>query len=132
MSRPLITTAIPNSLDIHQFADDHSIRAKYKVSNTPRAWETKKTLEDTLNSIKEWMDSMKLKLNLNKTEYIQFRSRQQIKKIDASPINANGNLIPMSYSMWYLGGYLDTNLTFSKHVKQKQKVRVAMENFVKI
>ena len=64
----LITTFIPNSLDI-----------------------------------KEWMDSIRLKLNSDKTKYIQFRSRQQINKIDTSPINANGDLIPMSYSIRYLG-----------------------------
>ena len=79
-------------------------------------------LENTLNYIKEWMDSMRLKLNSNKTEYIQFGSRQQIKKIDTSPINANGNLIPMRE-------YLDTNLTFSEHVKQK--VKAATANFIK-
>ena len=126
----LITAAIPNSLDIKRFADDHSIRAKYKASNTTRAGETKKKLGKTLNNIKEWMDTMRLKLNSDKTEYIQFRSRQQIKKIYTSPINANGDLIPISYSIWYLGGYVDTNLTFSEHVKQK--VKTAVTNFVKI
>ena len=73
---------------------------------------------------------MRLKLNSDKTEYIQFGSRQKIKKINTSPINANGDLIPMSYSIQYLGGYLDTNLTFSEHVKQK--VKAAMANFIKI
>ena len=108
--------AIPNSLDINVFADDHSIRTKYKASDTTRAWEAKKMLENTLNNIKEWIDSMRLNLNSGKTEYIQFRSRQKIKKINTSPINGNGDLIPMSYSICYLGGYLDTNLTFSDHV----------------
>ena len=66
------------------------------------------------------MDGLyEIKTDSDKTEYIQFRSRQQIKKINTSPINANGDLIPMSYSIWYLGGYLNTNLTFSEHVKQK-------------
>ena len=125
----LITTVILSSLDINGFADDHSVRAKYKVSNTTKAWETKKKLENTFNNFKEWMDSMRLKLNSDKTEYIQFRLRQQI-KIDTSPINANGNLIPMSYSIQALGGYLNVNLTFSKHVKHK--VKAAMANFVKI
>ena len=78
---------------------------------------------------------MRLKLNSDKTEYIQFGSRQQIKKIDTSPIYANGNVISipipiLSYSIQYLGGYLDTNLTFNEHVKQNFKA--AMANFVKI
>ena len=125
----LITTSIPNSLGINGFTDDHSIRTKYKASDMTRAWESKKTLENTLNNIKEWMESMRLKLNSDKTEYIQFRSRQQINKIDTSPINAIGDLIPMNHSIQYLGGYLDTNLTFNEHVKQK--VKAAMANFIK-
>ena len=98
----LIITAIPNSLDVNGFAGDHSIRTKYKASNTIRAWGAKKMLENTLNNTKEWMDSMRLKLNWDKTEYIQFRSRQQVKKIDTSPINANGDLIPWApvYGTW--------------------------------
>ena len=87
-------------------------------------------LENTLNNIKEGMDFLRLKLISDKTEYIQFRSRQKIKKIDTSAINANGNLIPMSYSIQYLGGYLDTNLIFSEHAKQN--VKAAMANFIKI
>ena len=113
----LMTTTIPNNLDISGFAADHSIRTKYKAPDTTRALEAKKMLENTLNNIKEWMEPTILKLNSDKTEYMQFRSRQQIKNIDT--INANGNLIPMIYSVWYLGGYMDTNQTFSEHVKQK-------------
>ena len=126
----LITTAIPNSHDIYGFADDQSIRTKYKASDTTRAWEAKKMLENTLDNIKGWMDSMRLKLNSDKTEYIQLGSRQNTKKINTFPINANGNLTPMSFSIQYLGGHLDTNLTFSEHVKQK--VKAAMTNFREI
>ena len=85
-------------------------------------------LENTLNNIKEWVDSMSLKFNSGKIEYIQFGSRQQI-KINTSPIHGNGDLIPMSYSIQYLGGYLDTNPTFSEHVKQN--VKVAMAKLIK-
>ena len=73
---------------------------------------------------------IKIKLRQN---WSIFNSDQdsKLRRLIHHPINANGNdLIPMSYSIWYLGGYLDTNLTFSKHVKQK--VKAAMANFVKI
>ena len=73
---------------------------------------------------------MRLKLSSDKTKYIKFGSRQQVKKINTSPVNDNGNLILISYSIKYLGGYLDTNLTFSEHVKQK--VKAALANFIKI
>ena len=53
-----------------------------KHQTQPELGKQRKKLENTLNNIKEWMDSMRLKLNCDKTEYIQFGSRQQIKKID--------------------------------------------------
>ena len=43
----LIAAAIPNSLKLNRFAHEHSIRAKYKVSNTTKAWETKKKTRKT-------------------------------------------------------------------------------------
>ena len=43
------------------------------------------------------MDQMRLKLNTDKTEYIQFSSRQQQNKIDKTiPFKADGDLIQMS------------------------------------
>ena len=43
-----------------------------------------KLLENTFNKISNWMDQMRLKLNTDKTEYIQFSSRQQLNKVDTT------------------------------------------------
>ena len=68
------------------------------------------------------MDQIRLKLNTNKTKYIQFSSRQQLNKIDTTiPFNADGDLIQMSNVVKYLGGYVDCNLKFKEHISQKIK-----------
>ena len=36
---------------------------------------------------------MQLKLNRDKTEFITFSSKQQLKKLDKSPLDANDDLI---------------------------------------
>ena len=62
---------------------------------------------------------MKLKLNLDKTEYFQLTSTKHIEKLDSSPFNANGDPIELSTVVRYLGGYLNSSLTFKDHVKEK-------------
>ena len=73
------------------------------------------------------MDSIHLKHNTDKTDFIIFDSKQQLMKLDESPLHANGDLIPKSEVVRYLGGHLDTSLTFATHVKTK--VKTAMANF---
>ena len=74
---------------------------------------------------------MQLKLNTDKTEFITFGSKQQLKKLDKSPLIANGDIIYNTKVVGYLGGQLDSSLTFETHVKTN-KVKTAMANFIKI
>ena len=87
-------------------------------------------MQTTLTSIKNWMDSMQLKLNTDKTEFITFGSKQQLKKLHKSPLIANGDIIHNSEVVRYLGHHLDSSLTFETHVKTK--VKTAMASFIKI
>ena len=73
---------------------------------------------------------MHLKLNPDKTEYILFGSWQQLKKISPEPLNAQGDSIPVSELLRYLGGFLDQNLNFKKHIIEKAKKPMA--NIIKI
>ena len=76
------------------------------------------------------MDSMHLKLNTDKTEFMIFGSKHQLRKLDESTLDANGELIQNSAVVRYLGGHLDASLTFKTHIKSK--VKTAMANFIKI
>ena len=87
-------------------------------------------MQTTLTSIKDWMDSLHLILNTDKTELIIFGSKQQLRKVDESPLDANSDLIPKSEVVRYLRGHLDASLTFETHIKTK--VKTAMANFIKM
>ena len=87
-------------------------------------------MQATLTSIKDWMDSMHLKLNTDKMEFIIVGSKHQLRKLDESPLDANGDLIHESEVVRYLGGHLDANLIFETHIKSK--VWTAMANFIMI
>ena len=114
----LIDNQINNSIVLNGFADDHSIH--------------KTNLEETVKQIKCWMDTMHLKLNSDKTEYILFRSQAQPKKISPEPLNAHGNLIEIGKVVMYLGGFLDQQLNFKQHIKEKVKKKKTMTNLIKI
>ena len=77
-------------------------------------------MQATITSIKDWMDSIHLKCNIDKTEFIIFGSKQQLRKLDEPSLDASGDLIPKSEVVRYLGGYLDASLTFETHQNQSQ------------
>ena len=122
----LTEKAIPSHITINGFADDHSIRKTYKGSDRQQEISTKQELEHTFNNIKIWMDKMGLKLNTDKTEYIQFGSWKQLEKNGKEPLVAGSDLIQMSNVVRYTGWFLDQSLTFNNHICQKR--RAAMGN----
>ena len=78
----------------------------------------------TFSNIKEWMDSMCLKLSSEKTEYIMFGSHQQLTKINPEPLQAGPDLTELSNKVKYLGTLLDNTLSYII------KVQKAMANFI--
>ena len=71
--------------------------------------------------IKSWMDAVKLKLNESKTEFIYFGGRQQLAKTHRDTIYMNGEIIKCTNKIKYLGGHLDSLLTFKDHIIAKLK-----------
>ena len=71
---------IPKNLTLSSFADDHSVRKRFKARSTVDETETINSLEVCMLNIKFWMDSMWLKMNPNKTEFIYFGNKPQLKK----------------------------------------------------
>ena len=80
---------------------------------------TYQSLQDTLIRIKDWMDSLVLKMNEDKTEWIQFGSNKQLTKCLCDTISGNSSTISRSRYIKFLGSYLDTTLSFKKHVQIK-------------
>ena len=74
--------------------------------------------------VKIWKDTVSLKLNESKTEFIYFRSRQQPTKHHHNKININGEIINRSAKVKYLGGHLDEQPNFKQHVQVKCKCAI--------
>ena len=126
----LITDSIPPCMTLSGFADNHSIRGSFPARFPTAEKRTISTMEDTLTKIADWMTSMQLKLNSEKTEFILFGSQQMLRHASTEHLNFGTTPIQRSNLIKYLGGHLDASLTFKEHVKQKCKA--AMLNFIKI
>ena len=112
------------NLTLNGSADDQSIRKEFK-SSTLRKDETEaiKVMESFMLGVKDWMDSVHLKINESKMEFI-------LGKYNISQIDINGEQIERSDKMRYVEAHLDSTLSMKDHVKTKCKA--AMINLLKI
>ena len=124
-----IASAVPPQINLSGFADDHSIRKSYKPKLN-NEHETNSELSSCLGNIKYWMSSMRLKMNAEKTEYIQFSSQQLAKRITHQTIQCGEDNIKRSDCIKYLGTDLDSSLSFKQHILRK--CRSALANYSKI
>ena len=76
------------------------------------------------------MNDTKVKMNLEKTKFIYFGSRQHLQKCSSDIIEVCAGNIKKSERVRYLCGYLDKNLNFQEHVTKR--CSSAMANFVNI
>ena len=87
-------------------------------------------LMDTVATIASWMDTMHLKLNPDKTDFIIFGYRSQLGKCTTNCVSITDSMIPRSPSDKYLGVTLNENLSLKEHILLK--CRKAMANFIMI
>ena len=124
----LIKDQIDNSITLTTFADDHSICNNFKAGDDKVQEDKIKTdLGEAFTQLKHWMDTMCLKLNPDKTEYILFGSRHQLKKTSPKPLDTHSDPIAVSDTVRYLGGFLDKHLNFKKHINEKGKIVMAQQ-----
>ena len=125
--RTLIDKIVSADITINGFADDHSLRKSFQASDLGKQNSMQRKLEHTLAVIKSWMDTMRLRLNTNKTEYITFGSKAQLWKIPKQPLTTGNHTIQMSSDVEYLGGICDSQLSFNQDITTK--IWKAMSNF---
>ena len=121
---------IPSDLSLSGFADDHSIRTNFHANDRTAELKCKDNIEKAMVIVKNWMDSMHLKMNPTKTKFIYFGHNLQLRKCTESSLNVMGVTIHRTDCIKYLGAHLDDNLTFKKHVAAKCKA--AMGNLLEI
>ena len=73
-------------------------------------------LMDMVANIASWLDTVHLKLNPDKTEFIMFGYRSQLVKCTTSYVTISDSTIPKSPSFKYLGVTLDENLNLKEHI----------------
>ena len=125
-----IESVTPAGNTINGFADYHSIRKSFIANSREQEHQTISMLMDTVATIASWMDTIHLKLNPDKTEFIMFGYRSQLVKCVTNSVSISDSAIPRSPSVRYLGVTLDEHLSLKEHIILK--CRKAMSNFVMI
>ena len=125
-----LTLEVPRSIDLHGFADDHIIKKDFLASKCNDEDNAIHQLQDCSMRLKNWMDHNRLKMNRNKTEFILIGSKQQLQTCHTKQININSENITRSETVKYLGAWIDSNLSFTKHITERCKM--AMWNLHKM
>ena len=125
-----IADIVPNSFALNGFADDHSIRKCYRAGNKTVEYQTLSETELVMKNIKDWMSSMRLKMNDEKMEFILFGGSKQLSKSTITHLQVNDICVHRSTSIKYLGAWLDESLTMEKHIVYK--CRSAMLSLFKV
>ena len=123
-------SVIPAGITINGFTDDHSIRRSFIKDSRDQELQSILMLMDTVAAIAFWMDTMHLKLNPDKTEFIMFGYRSQLVKSKTNCVSISDSTIPRSPSVKYLRVTLDENLSLKEHILLK--CRKAMAKLVMI
>ena len=112
-------------IKFHFYAHDSQVYIHLSHKNSSAAFEK---LNRCLDDLKEWMSTSKLKLNLDKIEFIIFGSKKQRDKLKAcSPIDILGNSICPVDSVKNLGVWFDADFSLSEHIQN-----VCKSYFVKL
>jgi hypothetical protein len=101
----------PNHTTARMFADDTSI--SYASDS---AKELQNVINAELKGLSDWLTTIKLSLNIVKTEFMVVGSRQRIKTLNNEiDIEINGNMVNQVTSVNSLGVHLDNHLMWSEH-----------------
>jgi hypothetical protein len=92
------------------FADDTSIF----LSQTDQEYLTT-SLNEELKKLNIWMKTNKLSVNINKTNYVIFSSKQKTTKINL-PVLFDDKPLKRVNVVKFLGIYIDENLTWKYHI----------------
>ena len=72
-----------------------------------------------INYIKESMNSVRLKMNNSKSEFITFGNKTQVEKCISDGLRIEDDIVNRSQTVKYLKAWLDRELTLKTHVKKE-------------
>ena len=103
------------------YADDHSIYGSYKAGDGEAEKNTIHQLSSSLDNIKQWMLTNRLKMNEDKTEFIIFGSSRSLLKCESTSIRVGNSNVERTSCVGLLGMQLDEHLTFKDHIAKKSR-----------
>ena len=107
-------------INLHGFVDDHVMKKSFRITNNnSNELKTIRDLEEYISQVKVWMNQNRLKMNGQKTEFILYGSRQQLKKCVTNNINVTGDVLDKTDCIKCLGVWLDDTLSLKHHITQK-------------
>ena len=105
------------NINLHGFVDDHAMKKSFRITNdNSNKLKTIRDLEMCTPEVKVWMDHNRLRMNGEKTEFIIYGSRQQLKKFFTNNINVTGEVVDKTDCIKYLGVWLDATLLLKHHI----------------
>ena len=110
----IFVNCLPNAVDkckAVMYADDTSLMCK---ANTVSDLQIQ--LESCLSKVADWFKANKLTLNVEKTKFMIFGTKQMCEKFCDVQITYCNNIIEKVNEYKYLGVKLDSNLSWSAHV----------------
>ena len=109
-----LNISVKNSM-VHHFADDTNLLYISKSLKT-----LCKKVNNDLRGITDWLNANHISLNVDKTEFVIFRSPR--KKIDFEiKLKLNGKRLYPSSHIKYLGILIDENLSWRPHINELVK-----------
>ena len=106
-----ISEEVDPGLSLIAFADDHAIIKEFNPNKTTDESHVINLLTGNLTKIKEWMNSVRLKVNNSKLEFLIFGNRIQANKCETSELNIEGGQFKNLQIVKYLVAWLDSELT---------------------
>ena len=121
-----LQTVIPEGVDLNSFADDHNVKNSFGAGSNIEEKAGISMFESCTTKINEWMNVNRLKMNMDKTEFILFGSRYHLPRCETETINICSDIVLKSKMIKLLGAWLVENLSFKSHINIK--CRTAMYN----
>ena len=96
---------------INLYADDTALYYADSVQDSLMS-----TLSSEMHVVGEWLRANKLTLNIAKTKFVIFGTAAKLRNLQDIPLKLYGETIEKLDSMKYLGVFLDSNLSFDRHI----------------
>ena len=106
----------------HYYAYDAQVGQAFNPKVPESQFQAVHTLETGIGNISQWMYANRLKLNSDKTEFIIFVSKQNLKHIQITELHLGSDNIPSVPVVRNLGVYMDYHLNFDQHIAHLLKV----------